>query len=105
MTLGNSRLNFKKILNIIFSENPSIGCRISLHGHTYGWTDRQIRRILCFVDHASLYNQFQMKTTRCTLLLSILILTSLHVSGNNVPIIRTTTVSMRHWYYSFRMSG
>jgi len=31
-----------------------------------------------------------MKPTRCTLLLSIFISTSLHVSGNYVPIIRTT---------------
>jgi hypothetical protein len=31
-----------------------------------------------------------MKPTRCTLLLSIFIPTSLHVSGNNVPIIRGT---------------
>jgi len=33
---------------------------------------------------------FQMKQTRCTLLLSIFISTSLHVSGNYVPIIRRT---------------
>jgi hypothetical protein len=45
---------------------------------------------LCFVDHAYLYNLFQMKPTRCTLLLSIFILTSLHVSGNYVPNIRRT---------------
>ena len=45
--------------------------------------------ILCFVDRASLYNLFQMKPNRCTLLLSIFISTSLHVSGNYVPIIRT----------------
>ena len=37
---------------------------------------------LCFVDRASLYNLFQMKPTRCTLLLHIFISTSLHVSGN-----------------------
>jgi len=46
--------------------------------------------IFCFVDRASLYNLFQMKPTRCTLLLSIIISTSLHVSGNYVPIIRRT---------------
>jgi len=45
---------------------------------------REQGRILCFVDRASLYNLFQMKPTRCTLLLSIFISTSLHVSGNNV---------------------
>ena len=33
---------------------------------------------------------FQMKPTRCTLLLGIFISTSLHVSGNYVPIIRRT---------------
>ena len=43
--------------------------------------------LFCFVDRASLYNLFQMKQTRCTLLLSIFISTSLHVSGNYVPII------------------
>ena len=36
----------------------------------------------------SLYNVFQMKPTVCTLLLSIFISTSLHVSGNYVPIDR-----------------
>ena len=45
-------------------------------------------QILCFVDRACLYNLFQMKPTRCTLLLSIFTSTSLHVSGNYVPIIR-----------------
>ena len=33
---------------------------------------------------------FQMKSTRCTLLLSIFVSTSLRVSGNYVPIIRRT---------------
>jgi len=46
--------------------------------------------ILCFVDRASLYDLFQMKPTGCTLLLSIFISTSLHVSGKYVPIIRRT---------------
>jgi len=45
---------------------------------------------LCFVDRVSLYNLFQMKPTRCILLLSIFISTSLHVSGNYVPIISRT---------------
>jgi len=35
---------------------------------------------------------FQMKPTRCTLLLSIFISTSLHVSGNYVPIIRRNCI-------------
>ena len=43
-----------------------------------------------FVYRPSLYNLFQMKPTRCTLLLSIFISTSLHVSGNCVPVIRRT---------------
>ena len=38
----------------------------------------------CFVDRASLYNPFQMKPIRCTLLLSIFISNYLHVSGNYV---------------------
>jgi len=37
-----------------------------------------------------LYNLFQMKPSRCTLLLGIFISTSLHVSGDYVPIIRIT---------------
>jgi len=41
-------------------------------------------------DRAYLYNLFQMKPTRCTLILSVFISTSLHVSGNYVPIIRRT---------------
>ena len=41
---------------------------------------------------------------RCTLLLSIFISTSLHVSGNFVPII-LRTLSMRHWYFSLCMGG
>jgi len=53
-------------------------------------TNDQIFVVLCFVDRASLYNLFQMKPNRCTLLLSIFISTSLHVSGNYVPIIRRT---------------
>ena len=44
--------------------------------------------ILCFVDRSSLYNLFQMKPTRCTILFSIFISTFVHVSGNYVPIIR-----------------
>jgi len=46
--------------------------------------------ILCFVDRACLFNLYQMKPTGCTLLLSIFISNSLHVSGNYVPIIRRT---------------
>ena len=45
---------------------------------------------LCFVDRASLCNHFQMKPSGCTLLLSIFISTSIHVSGSYVPIIRRT---------------
>ena len=46
--------------------------------------------ISCFVVRASLYNLFQVKPTRCTLLLSIFISNSLHVSGNYVHIIGRT---------------
>ena len=42
------------------------------------------------VDRASMHNLFQLKPARCTLRLSIFISTSLHVSGNYVPIIRRT---------------
>ena len=38
----------------------------------------------------TLNNLFQMKPTRCTLLLGIFISTSLHVWGNYVPIIKRT---------------
>jgi len=48
------------------------------------------RYILCHVDRTSLYDLFQMKPNRCTLFLGIFILTSVHVSGNYVPIIRRT---------------
>jgi len=37
-----------------------------------------------------LYNLFQMNLTSCTLLLSIFISTSVHVSGNYAPVIRRT---------------
>jgi len=43
-----------------------------------------------FFDRASLYNIFQMKPTRCKLLLSVFISNSVHVSGNYVPVIRRT---------------
>jgi len=55
-----------------------------------GKTVIYLRQILCFVYRASLYNLFQIKPTRRTLLLSIFISTSLHVSGNYVSIIRRT---------------
>ena len=44
--------------------------------------------ILCSADRATLYNLFQMKPTRCTLLLSMFSSTFLHVSVNYVSIIR-----------------
>ena len=58
--------------------------------HAFEWPKIHKKRILYFVDHAFLYNLFQMKPTRCTLLLSIFISTSVHVSGNYLPIIRRT---------------
>ena len=48
------------------------------------------RFFLCFVDHPSLYILFQLKPNMCTLLHSVFISTSLHFSGNYVPIIRRT---------------
>jgi len=47
-------------------------------------------RRLEFSTSFQLNNLFQMKPTRCTLLFSIFISTSLRVSGNCVPIIRRT---------------
>jgi len=52
--------------------------------------ETRILFLLCFVDRASMYNLFQMRPSRCTLLLSIFISTSLHVSGIYVSIIRGT---------------
>jgi len=43
-----------------------------------------------FLLQTTAYHLFQIKPTRCTLLLSIYISTSLHVSCNYVPIIRRT---------------
>ena len=51
-------------------------------------TQMRSLHFLCFVDPAAMYNLFQMKRTRCTLILSIFISTSLHVSVNYVSIIR-----------------
>ena len=42
------------------------------------------------INTDNLCKLFQTKPTRCTILLSIFISTSLHVSGNYVPIIRRT---------------
>ena len=48
----------------------------------------QVPVFYVFVDRASLHNLFQTKPSRYILLLSIFISTSLHVSGNYLPIIR-----------------
>ena len=53
--------------------------------------------IFCWT--ASLCSLFQIEQTRCTLLLSIVISASLHVSSGEL------TVSMRHWYFSLCMGG
>ena len=68
---------------------------------------KQPLTFLCFVDRASLYNLFRMKPTRCTLLLSIFISTSLHVSGNYlyVPIIRRTYCIYATLVFSLCMGG
>ena len=39
---------------------------------------------------------FQMKSTRCTLLLSVFISTSVHVSDNYVPIVRSADQTATH---------
>jgi len=52
----------------------------------YAWWQFNSDNFLCFVDRSFPYYLFQMKPTRCTLLLSIFISTSLYVSGNYVPI-------------------
>jgi len=69
--------------------------RYAVPKHRYAITNvrcltSQNNEDLYFVDHASLYSLFQMKPTRCTLLLGIFISTSLHVSGNYVSIIMRT---------------
>ena len=88
---------------ILEEQKPQIHCSSSLNSCTAaGTTVTLVTKLtmvmlvtkvimnICFVDRASLYNLFQMKPTRCTLLLSIFISTSLHVLGNYVPIIRRT---------------
>jgi len=49
------------------------------------------------------YKLFQMEPTRFTLLLSIFISTSLHVSGNYVPVIRRTYCIYAGIYHSVRV--
>jgi hypothetical protein len=62
---------------------------------TSSWPQLQLD-LLCFYQwtiiyiNTFLYILFQMKPTTCTLLLSIFISTSVHVSGNYVPIIKRT---------------
>jgi len=67
--------------------------RIRVKWILYYWPWRWpywVETYFMFCWPASLYNLFQMKPTRCTLLLSIFISASLHVSGNYVPIVRRT---------------
>jgi len=68
------------------SSHLSVGIPLNKSKHT----------LLLSILHSFIHSQstylsdlFQMKPTRCTLLLSIFISTSLHVSGNYMPIIRT----------------
>jgi len=51
---------------------------------------RRLSSKFCIVYRASLHDLFQMKPTRCILLLSVFISTFLHVSGNYLPTIRRT---------------
>jgi len=62
---------------------------MELNGHLHAWRlYPQPRSLRCPLNKTVVL--FQMKPTRFTLLLSIFISTSLHVSGNYVPIIRRT---------------
>ena len=72
----------KRLIIIWLLKYEQIGRKLSVD------EKRNAYKVLCFVYRASLYNIFQTKPTMCTLLLSIFISTSVHVSGNYVPIIR-----------------
>jgi len=95
-TAGNNNLNYMSICLLPLHVWNKIHLVISRKDHIFWIPSTKMGLIwerfhtLCFVDCASLYNLFQMKPTRCTLLLSTFSSTSLHVSGNYVPIIRRT---------------
>ena len=76
------------------AHSSSTRCRLSIiQSNLFHQKILSCRSVFCvffFFDRASLYNLFQMKPTSCTLLLSIFISTSLHISGNYVPIMRRT---------------
>ena len=76
------------ILYLILYSTP--GCLLWVLSFIGLSLSRECTRNLYFVDRTFLYNLFQMKPSRCILLLSIFISTSLHVSDNYVPIIRRT---------------
>ena len=61
--------------------------------------------ILRFVDRPSLFNLFQIKPTRCTLLLSILFQLLYMFRATVCPSSEELTVSERHWYFSLYMGG
>jgi len=83
----------RELRNLTHGHDKHADCTMVVHTHWHIWYfNFTVNRILCFVDRKSLYNLLQMKPTRCTLLLSIFISTSLHVSGNYVPIIRSITL-------------
>ena len=82
---------------ISLQDTDSRQCHCNQSGITYSFTSINTHRlqeytkqILCFVDCTSLYNRFQMKPNKCTLIPSIFFSTSLPVSGYYVPIIRRT---------------
>jgi len=61
--------------------------------------------ILCFVDRASFYNLFKMKSNRCTLFLVYLFQLLYMFQATIYPSSVELTVSMRHWYFSLCMGG
>jgi len=64
--------------------------RTQVHIDTYAYTHAHMLACIHTYININLYNLFKMKPTRCTLLLSIFISTSLRVSDNYVTIIWRT---------------
>ena len=82
-----------ELRNLTHGRDSHADCVMAVHIHWHIWYfNFPVNQILCFVDCTSLYNLFQMKQNKCTLLLSIFISTSLHVPGNCVSIIRSVTL-------------
>ena len=87
LILSNKDINYKLNKIIHSSFNTYVFCTTGLKMILWG------RNIFCHFKNitiTSCFFLFQMEPTRCTLLLSIFISTSLHVSSNYVPLIRRT---------------